>query len=827
MHYTYLALTGFKRFMLNDIQSFSMTIANPLQLILGSNGAGKSSLLQQLTPLPPSHTDFTKQGSKELHLTHHQHQYVLKSHFNPAQKHSFIQDGLELNEGGTITVQKELVKTHFGILPETHTLILGEEHFTAMSPMRRKEWFITLCETNYDYAIRVYNKLRERLRDTQGALKLAKKRLVTETEKQLKTEEEAKLKQEVQSLHDLLTHLLEYRKPVENDLDMLQVQQVQDDNLLTKLSVQTLSLLKTLGGNRALTETSLQTILSRLQHRLTQEQTLLQKVSEDYVDNDNKIKVLQQAEQQTLESLQAEILQLQCEQQRFVQSKLLFELDVFDARSALNAFLSIKSSLMELFSTIPSNETKKYSTEQLQQARDRLTQSRIQYQKLIEKIQALTSKHKHMLEHRDKPDLTCTRCQHRFSIHYNEAQFQQLETELEHSQCKLEQELRPQIQALETYIEDCGQYARLYRQYQQTLQHVPILQPYWTYLAQKQVLLLNPSAGITELQRIEQDLRHQLQYAERQQQIQQKQQLLHSLKDVGTADLKSLIQQNQQYNQRIETHTAQIQKLTQRQSYYQTLLTLTKDLQTLLSRIEKGIAHKTDLLSEEYETLRRHSLNDCIRQLQSVLAGKEHILTQSQMQQSVINNISFQITEMELEEQALQALVKTLSPSEGLIAEGLFGFIKAFISQMNQFICKVWSYPLSIEACQLDEDQSVELDYKFPLVQDHHRLPDVKFGSKGMQEIVNLAFRVTAMKYLGLQNSALLLDEPGTSFDTEHRRAFIDLVKALYEQQCFKQIFLISHYSHQYDALSNADICVLSEHNILKPVKYNEHVRIN
>jgi hypothetical protein len=147
---------------------------------------------------------------------------------------------------------------------------------------------------------------------------------------------------------------------------------------------------------------------------------------------------------------------------------------------------------------------------------------------------------------------------------------------------------------------------------------------------------------------------------------------------------------------------------------------------------------------------------------------------------------------------------------------------------MNNFISKIWLYPLAVIPCGLDDDGTLELDYKFPLkVQNHpDKVPDVSKGSSAMQEIVDLAFKITAIKYLGLEDSPLLIDEFGKTFDKEHRVAAAHGIKQLIELRSFTQLFTISHYEATYGSLTNAEICVLCSNNISIPTNavYNEHV---
>jgi ABC-type hemin transport system ATPase subunit len=106
-------------------------------------------------------------------------------------------------------------------------------------------------------------------------------------------------------------------------------------------------------------------------------------------------------------------------------------------------------------------------------------------------------------------------------------------------------------------------------------------------------------------------------------------------------------------------------------------------------------------------------------------------------------------------------------------------------------------------------------------------ISDVSKGSRGMKEIINLAFRLTAMQYLNLQDSALYLDEAGAAFDLEHRKTFLYALKGMIEQKTFSQIFLVSHDFMQYGAMTQSEYCVLNNTNVMVPEKYNQHVKMS
>jgi ABC-type Mn2+/Zn2+ transport system ATPase subunit len=149
---------------------------------------------------------------------------------------------------------------------------------------------------------------------------------------------------------------------------------------------------------------------------------------------------------------------------------------------------------------------------------------------------------------------------------------------------------------------------------------------------------------------------------------------------------------------------------------------------------------------------------------------------------------------------------------------------------MNALIRKIWSYPMRVLDCGVAGQAGAELDYKFPLMvnKDSNVVPDIKDASSGQQEIINLAFKVTAMMYLGLQESPLFLDEFGKTFDEAHRTQAMHVIKSLMDQKPFTQLFMVSHYESTYGAFTNSEICVLCPNNITTPVeaKYNQHVTI-
>ncbi len=826
MKYLYIELNHYKRMPLTGSEHFCMVIENPIQMILGTNGSGKSSLVKELTPFPPNQNDFFKQGSKIVKIEHKGEIYTLKTIFSPSVKHSFvINDGENINEGGTLTVQKDLVREYFGFSQDINELLHDEELFSDMSPSRRKEWFISLCETDYSYAIRSYNKLKEKHRDCLGALKIAKKRLTTETEKVLKTQDEEKLYKEVTELHTLLSHLLEYRKPIESDTTVLDIEMSRIEERIYKCAQQLESIISkdTLYSDYTLDK--LQQISTKIQQSLSVLNTYLDDYTGQYNNNQDKIKILQEAEQNTIDSLISDNQVLYNEKQDCLNKTMVSH--VPNAQTSLESFQNIKSILTEICTTIPENTDRRYSTDALKASKQNLSDTQIKKQQILEYISNKQAKLRHLLEHKESSLITCTKCHHKFSLVYNEEVCSQLQSAISTAQEKLET-VNKEIKTIQDYIDECLEYSILYRQYTQVISSHPGLSPYWDYLRENNVITNNPKQAIHLFNQFDQDLKLHVNVQNIQDKIQKNENLLQSLKNVGTDSLQSVLEANKALYANVGTITDKISSKSLKYNLINTVIQKKKNISALVDNIQ-SLQDNRDTLTKDYiETMRRSTLNALIKQLQSELGAKEHILHLASNQKSIIKNIEDQISDLDVDKDALSTLINQLSPTDGLIAQGLLGFIRTYIDQMNEFIEKVWSYPMTIMSCDIQDTESLDLDYKFPVkkfsVDDI--TPDISKCSRGMKEIINLAFKITAMKYLNLLDTPLYLDEFGSAMDNGHRNEVISLIKAFNEQKTFSQMFIVSHDVTQYSSLPNAQVCVLCDTNIITPKAFNQHVTI-
>jgi dTDP-4-dehydrorhamnose 3,5-epimerase-like enzyme len=224
--------------------------------------------------------------------------------------------------------------------------------------------------------------------------------------------------------------------------------------------------------------------------------------------------------------------------------------------------------------------------------------------------------------------------------------------------------------------------------------------------------------------------------------------------------------------------------------------------------IEIDITH----LSNEY-------LTQCIEIVQKEIQVLEQKQLKAKNTAHVVSLLEEELSSLEKKHELLKHACTELSPNKGLIAKGLKGFLDHFLPQVNSFIEQVWLYPMKVCVKESNE-KGIELDYKFQVqVNDSKPADDISNVSKGMKEMINLAFRLASMPYLGLENSCVYLDEYGANLDSKHKLAAYKVIKNLMESKNYSQVYVVSHFADGYEVLDNADFTVLCGSNIEMPTK--------
>ena len=821
-------LIKYKRLALSAPECFKIMPQQEVQLILGTNGSGKSSVMRELVGLPAEPADYEKGGGKIQHIEHKGSQYITRSVFD-GTGHSFVKDGIELNRGSTRAEQLDLVREHFRLTPEIRDLITGAPNmrFHSMSPIKRRELFTQMSDVDYTYALGYYTRAKNRVRDISGAITMLKKRLVSETAKVESPETIALLTRQTHEIHKTLTTLFESREKAESVLAVKSETET-TLNVLGNVADRILGMdLKAAYDQPVASMAELTARLETVQQQYAAQHALLASKSQDYERVHKEVELLQQSGGAAVSDLKALIDRLQTEIGQ-LKARLSHAWDFENIGDAVRAWRVIFDDLREIFTELPNNENRDYSNAALKRLREENERLNHRREDLIVQSRKLLARREHLEHHQKAGPTVCPKCEYQWVVGYNELEHSEVVKKLDGIEQELGQITRS-FNTNENRLQELLKFFETYRRYLAYVSSQRALQSLWSVTEADQMAFTHPKRVLGVLEAFDRDvpaleiIHHHVLEIDK---------TMLMIGALSQADEKELVTSNQ----RLEVIHEEIHTLTTKLQATQTEITALQDHRRRLTtafELADRLKEAYKQLGGQQHELQRATAQEIISELitshQRELAFQEERLATVSTQAGLVEDLKMQIEQLQVDEIAAKTILKEISPTEGLIAQGLMGFINSFAHQMNQVIARVWTYPLEILPCAVSEDNGAELDYRFPIRVGHlpDPIPDANKGSTGIMEIVDLAFKIVAMKYLGLNDSMLFLDEFGASFDDAHRAKAMQVITSIIEQADFPQLFIVSHYEASYGALRNVDICVLNDANIIIPAQYNHHVVIS
>ncbi len=829
-----LCLYRYSRMRLKNIDLFVYKPKAVKQIIIGTNGSGKSSLMFELSPLPANPKNYLPGGYKTIKIEHKGSLYELSSKFEDtpgkSASHSFIKDGEELNPGkGNVTTQIELVHKYFGLTPKIHELLLGVTRFHSMPVAIRREWLTLFSDANYEYGIQVYNKLRERARDISGAIKLAKKELANKLNNVYSEEDLNALDKRCQSLYETVRSLQEIRIPENINVQEVlgQVTRIEENLLHHHLLAK--KIITKLEPHREILD-ELEEAVEANKFELKRCNDLSNQYFADHKKLSEQYRLAEKAQANSIEELKQKITSLE-DTVKTIISRFNFDLPlVCDPRQALVDLRTAENYTEQLLLTLINHRNKGFTVELRNEIGTTIQCLGQEITAISNSLENQKSVARHLESLRSNDAVECPNCKHHWIQGFDPELLSRTNSTILNIKAQLDK-LQAEKTRLDKEYEDVKIYVEALTDLNTLVRNTPSIADFWNMLLAQDVINTEPGNLVFKISNYMKDILDQIKILEIQSEIQRLTMQVQETDKNKNLDFGYLSRAKEELEENMQSLELHKQIVSNQFKLYSDLLRDKKNMQSIREQIEQDLnsldTYKKDLL----ESNRRSVFNEMLRTIQSTLASQEQILYNARNQNNTILNIEMNIKNFEQQERCLKAAAKELSPTEGLIAEGLFGFMKLFIQQMNNFIKRIWSYPLVIQPCALGTDGSLDLDYRFPVVVDtaDNVRKDISEGSSAMHEVIDLGFRIAAMKALHLEDFPLFLDEFGSTMDPAHKTATIYLINSIMEQDHFSQLFMISHDTVQYGALSNTEVCVLSADNMNLPKNcaYNQHVQIN
>ncbi len=810
-----LELYGFKRLMLNNIKHFVYTPSSPQQLILGTNGSGKSSILSELSPLPAHQSNYTKDGYKKITISHLGRLYQLESIFKTS-KHSFVLDGEELNPGGTGEVQKSLAFQHFGINKDIHELLTGEVRLSQLGAAERRKWITQISRADYSYAMGAFKRISGRARDQQGALKHLKQRLAQEIHNLQTMQNDEGLEERAAKLREELNHLMLERIP---NLPSLDAQRVKMQELFESIEASAQEFFKNPvfmpSGKTYLSNEDVGFDLQRLDTNIHSTQAMIQRMGDEFSDMQAVVNSVQMDAGESMENL-PELIREQQEELSFLRDAQEVFKELNSPSEIQRDWQAIGDEVQMTFRQLPDNADRRYSRESVAGAQEEIKRLENAIAASQGRVNQINNKIEAMNEAKE---LQCPSCTYVWRPGYSDQEMTDL---LRNRQDHIGviNGSNERIKHLTAFIEECAGYMELYQRFRGYTQGYPRLQPLWDYILSNQLLLNNPKGNLSLFAQWARDLEYNVKHELARKRLAHYQEIQERQNAVG--DTAHFTRRMRTLQTEIEQATADLLKRREDRATIERFFRKLQRLQEIAQRMENDYTEIERIRSVLIDALRNEVIDETVNVHQLELGGIMRRISEKEGQEGIVRDLESSKAEVELDAKALSIMVQALSPNEGLIAEQLARDIGCLVAQLNSIIGSIWTYDMTVLSCGLD---SGELDYKFPLKVHGHAEPpsDVRRGSKGQQQMVNLAFHLTVMLYAGLEGYPLFLDEPGEGFDEQHRVKLMDFVKQLMDMNRHSQLFMISHYASSHGSFTNAEVLVLDSSNISVPGSYNQH----
>lgn len=800
-----LILKDYNLLFLNNIEEIIFSPTKKINLILGTNGSGKSSLLKELSPLVFDKKHFGEKGYKEIHIEHNNKMYIISQEGN---KCSFKENNVELNVSGTRKVQSTIIKEKLKYDFEYHKLFLGLSNFTSMSPTERKEWLIRLSNVNYDYSLAYFKRLLSRDRDIRGTIKILNSKLMEDKVNLLTDEIKLKYKEDLKAVSSLIDIMLENKEKIafnNNDYNkMLESMILVNNSLISKISTDIV--LKDI-------DFELSKVTNNIEH--------LEK------DNEIKIKQLHEAKQfkdnnsAVEKSLQDGLLKNKNDIEK-LSSKLRLSYVTLSNTSIINTISLIKEKMFNILSDISTLNVNLSLEEAVDLSKNILT---LENFKSATEIKILNLENELKIS-RDKKDesVTCNKCDHVFNPYYTIEKEKELILSIEKNRSLLT-EATNKLKTLSELNNNYLNKQNLITEFYSLFSGNNFLSGYITEIianfniqtASMQILKeLDYEFNILEeyynkIFILEEDSRKIKEELD-------KIKLFTNLRKDNNLDYDKLNTEVSNNNQTLISLKKYLSSLNNDKIIKQNLKTLSLKYISLLKSQEES-------LDNEIKKEKNNLLEDVITQCRTIKFDLEDKIKKSDLLEDRLKVLENDIKVLENKSRLLKVAIDALSPNGGLIADSILSFIKTLVSDMNYIINSIWSYDLEVKSCDLENG---DLDYKFPVISDSRGYTDdVGNTSSSMKEVIDLAFKIIAMKYSDMEDYPLFLDEFGRTMDMSHRvKAYtaIDNVAS----NIFSQVFIVSHFSGVYNRFSDSDTIVLDSKNITLDKKdYNSSIIIN
>lgn len=790
-----------RRFMLGSIERLRYRPESPFQVIIGPNGAGKTTFLGNLLGYPQSGSSFMPNGFSRIRFETEYGMIDTIEHANG--KYHFLLNDEPLNGGGTQTVQRELFAQYLKMTPDTIKVLDPRFRFTSLSPQRRQDLLTALSGTDMTYANTVYNNLRSKLRGTVESIKVLQDNIVKRRAQVMSDEELGTLNERMTEYNEQIRWLIQ-QVPEERKLNNSSAN-VLHDRYKTLLHRATKEWREFYPSKTIDAESfeDYEEIVKEAEYQLREATNRYESLVERHFELTDIHAALQRSDTKDIDG---ELARLKRELESYLPVSEEYMMEFSDIMLAHQQLPQMLSEYTELIIKLPNNENGARVMGELGPLNERLQRYNAGIYRLQERINEIDAELEKPVI--DTDNVTCTHCGKTFNPKRGAHHRADLETQRNKFCTELAKGKR-EVEELQITLNEASDYWYIHSRILQLEVSYPALAPFFGRLYTESDLS-SPYAIQVRLERLESTVGRLARIHEYKRDIAEYEQLKTRVAQTTEGDMASFNQRLiasealvEEHHQLVHNQRRKVDDMRKRLEDMRTFSLYIRQLETEHQQLEVDMS---DYINSQLQSIAREMLDD----LQTKVAVMARQVTDAQTAKEIIRSNEEDITTLEAKRVMLERLVVEMSPKEGLIAEQMMGFVGKFIEEVNSVIQQIWSYPMEILPGKADGQK---LTYYFPVWFPQHGTDDdakptddIEQTSSGQNAIINYAFRITCLLYLGYSDGFLEVDEVEGPFTPEHKVSIMNHIRELVENGRFTQAFIISHHEDGWGSLPEYEV---------------------
>lgn len=801
-------------------------ITTPLCVIIGTNGSGKSSLLELLSPYLIKANTLLKGGYVKMVIHHKDSVYNLSVDADSGT-HSIIKDGIEINQNGLYTTYCNVIAEEF-IEKNIYQTLIGTSPDTTLSGMpvqARKSLLHSVSKTDYALLNTLFDGVKKKLAYNKSVLKYEQGRLIDSNGDDITPE----------SIKDVSDYLAMLDKKI-TKLDKIRNL---TRGIALNITEEGLAYRQNELVSMAESKDDLLTRISWLHDELLEEEMIPQKISRDDV----------------VEST----LRIKADRARTLNNITRINLEIEDILSLLKEFNSVElvnlktekdnalSNIVDNINNLVTGLNFKYSQGREYQSVYKMLldlrtplSNMFSIMKDIVKFDNIPSD---LIPTFDRAVIECenakTRQQELIRKH-EEVTASLAETETQCPECKtvfntcsyspkFATDLTNEIDSLAETIKAKESYIRLYEEmyevlvrYNQTVSQLHSLASNYPALDEFFKAVLSSISELSNIPTLGNVLESYLsQYkimSELDQLYKDKAELESLLSGINEAlDKGSSINigaLKDKVEDLVSNRTMQECMLEFLSTKEATAENLKREFDSLLN-LQDDITDKLNSYDKDVELFHSSNVNTILskelRALNDENAGVRAKLHSLETSYDRVNEIKKVIADSSSKIDLLTELSLLMSPNKGFIGYTIRVVLNAIVRRVNLHIEKVWETPLEL----LELSVGKTIDYKFPVTVNNSEPSIVSRINKASTNVINFFFKIVLAELMNLPNYPIYIDELGDGFDETHRRKIFSYIEDTILTSSVT-MFLVSHHAENYTMFddNHTTYIVLDDGNI-------------